>query len=154
LPHQWKVSIIVPIYSYKKGDKTDYSNYRGTSLLPTTYKILSKILVSSLTLYIDEITGDQQYGFQYNILMTDQVFSIHQTLEKKWEYNGTVHQLLTESEKACDSVRREALILTDFCIPVTLIRLQVFEKRVLRRISELKRQEVVGGWRRLQMGSF
>ena len=43
LPEEWKESIIVPIH--KKGDKTDCNNYRGISLLPTTYKILSNILL-------------------------------------------------------------------------------------------------------------
>ena len=41
LPDEWKESIIVPIY--KKGDKTECNNYRGISLLPTTYKVLSNI---------------------------------------------------------------------------------------------------------------
>jgi len=35
LPEQWRESITIPIH--KKGDKTDCSNYRGISLLPTTY---------------------------------------------------------------------------------------------------------------------
>jgi hypothetical protein len=46
LPHQWKESIVVPIH--KKGEKTDCSNYRGISLLSTSYKILSNILLSRL----------------------------------------------------------------------------------------------------------
>ena len=61
LPEEWKESIIVPIH--KKGDKTDCSNYRGISLLPTTYKILSSILLSKLTPYAEDIIGDQQCGF-------------------------------------------------------------------------------------------
>ena len=52
LPEEWKEFIIVPIY--KKGDKTDCSNYRGISLLPTTYKILSNILLSRLTPHAEE----------------------------------------------------------------------------------------------------
>jgi hypothetical protein len=61
LPHQWKESIVVPIH--KKGDKTDCSNYRGITLLSTSYKILSNILLSRLIPYADEIIGDYQYGF-------------------------------------------------------------------------------------------
>jgi hypothetical protein len=55
LPDQLKESIIVRIY--KKGDKTDCSNYRRISLLSTSYKSLSNIL-SGLSPYVDEITGD------------------------------------------------------------------------------------------------
>ena len=78
LPEKWKESITVPIY--KKGDKTDY---RGISLLPTTYKILSNILLSRLTPYVEEIIGDHQCGFQHSRSNTDYIFCIRQILEKK-----------------------------------------------------------------------
>jgi hypothetical protein len=71
LPEQWKESIIVPIY--KKGDKMDCSNYQGISLLSTSYKILSNILLSRLTPYVDEINGDHQCGFRRNRSNTDQM---------------------------------------------------------------------------------
>jgi hypothetical protein len=50
MPDQWKESIIVPIH--KKGDKTDFNNYREISLPSTSYKILSNILLSRLSPYI------------------------------------------------------------------------------------------------------
>jgi hypothetical protein len=61
LPEKWKESIIVPIY--KEGDKTDYINYRGISLFPTMYKILSNFLLSRLTPIAEEIIGDHECGF-------------------------------------------------------------------------------------------
>jgi DNA modification methylase len=36
---------------------------------------------------------------------TGQTFRNRQTLEKKWEYNGTVHQLFVDCKKAHDSVQ-------------------------------------------------
>jgi len=51
LPDEWKEPIIVPIY--RKGDITDCNNYRSISLLPTTYKVLSNILLSKLTPYAE-----------------------------------------------------------------------------------------------------
>jgi hypothetical protein len=89
LPEQWKESIIVPLY--KKGDITDCSNYRGISLLSTTYKILSSFLLSSLTPYADKIIGDHQRRFGRNRSSTDHIFCTGQILEKDWEYNVAVH---------------------------------------------------------------
>jgi hypothetical protein len=106
LPDHWKESIIVPIY--KKGDKTDCSNYRGISLLPTSYTILSNILLSRLSPYVD-----------------DQIICIRQILDKKWEYNETLHQLFIDFKKAHDSVSGEVLynILIEFGVPMKLVRL-------------------------------
>jgi hypothetical protein len=122
LPHQWKESV-VPIN--KKSDKAECSNYRGISLLPTSYKILSNILLCRLIPYADEIIGDHQCGFRRNRSMTDQIFYICKILEKKWEYNGTVHQLFIDFKKDYDSVRREVLynILIEFGIPRKLVGL-------------------------------
>jgi polysaccharide pyruvyl transferase WcaK-like protein len=45
LRQQWKQTIVVPIH--KNRDKTDCSNYRGTSLFSTSYTNLSNILLSN-----------------------------------------------------------------------------------------------------------
>jgi hypothetical protein len=120
LPDQWKESIIKPIHMM--GDKTDCNNYRGISLLSTSYKILSNILLSRLSPYIDEIIWDHQCGFRRNISTTDQIFCIRQILEKKWKYNERVHQLFIDLKKAYNSVRREVLY-NKFGIPMKLVRL-------------------------------
>ena len=92
LPEEWKESIIVPIY--KKGDKSDCSNYIGISLSPTTCKILSNILLSRLTPYAEKIIGDRQCEYRHNRSTTDYIFCTHLILEKMWEFNKAVHQLL------------------------------------------------------------
>ena len=47
------------------------------------------------------------------------VFSIREILEKKYEYNAGVHQLLIDFKKAYDSFRRKVLynILIEFGSP-------------------------------------
>jgi hypothetical protein len=84
LPHQWKESTMVPIH--KKGEKTDCSNYQGISLLSTSCKILSNILLSRLVPYADEIIGEHQCGYRCNRLTSNEIFYSQQILEK----NGSI----------------------------------------------------------------
>jgi hypothetical protein len=99
------------------------SNYRGISLLSASNKTLSNILHSSP--YIEEITAVHQCGFRRNRSTTDHNFCILQILEKKWEYNETVHQLFVDFKKAYDSVRTEVFynILTESGVPMKLVAL-------------------------------
>ena len=118
MPEVQNKSINVPIY--KKADKTECSNYNGISLLPTTYTILSNILLSRLTPYAEEIIGDNQCGFRRNMSTTHHILCICEKHETKWEYNEAVHQVFIDFKKAYDSVRREVLynILIEFGIPI------------------------------------
>jgi hypothetical protein len=61
--------------------------------------MLSTILLSRLTPYAEEITGDYQCGFRSTRSNTDYIFCIRQILEKKWKYKEAVHQhfILQES---------------------------------------------------------
>jgi hypothetical protein len=85
-PQQWKESIIVPIR--KKGDKTHCNNCCGISLLSTAYKILSNILLVSLTPYVNEIIGDHQCGFHHNRSTPDQIFHVCEILGKEGSIMG------------------------------------------------------------------
>jgi len=119
LPEEWKESIFVPIS--KKGDKADYSNYRGISLLPTTYKILSCTLLSSLNPYAEEIIEDRQVDFDATRLLLIMYSAFVKYFRTKWEYNEAVLQLFLDFNKSYDSVTREALythnILMSFGTP-------------------------------------
>ena len=72
--YQWNKSIIVLIH--KKGDGMDCNNYRGNSLLSTSYIILSNILLSRMTPYANEIIGEYQCGFRRNRSTVDHIFEM------------------------------------------------------------------------------
>ncbi len=123
LPANWRVGIICPIF--KKGDKLDCKNYRGITLLNTSYKILSILLYDRLIVFAEEILGDYQCGFRPGRSTIDQLFTIRQILEKAWEHCLNVYQLFIDFKQAYDSVDRTAMyvILNDLGIPEKLINL-------------------------------
>lgn len=101
------------------------NNYRGISLLPTCYKVLSNILLMKLAPYADEIIGDHQCSFRRNRSIADQIFTIRQIFEKKWEFDQPVHQLYIDFKKAYDLIKRERIfeILIRLGIPKKLVNL-------------------------------
>jgi len=83
--------------------------------------MLSNILLSRLTSYIDRVIGYHHCGFWHNKSTTDQIFCILQILKKRWECTGMVPQLqIWESPW----LMREVLyiILIEFDIPVKQYR--------------------------------
>jgi hypothetical protein len=110
-----------------KDDKTDCSNCRGMSPLPTTYESLSNILFSRLTPYIYiyiYIIVNHQCAFRCNKSTIDQIFCILHILYKISKYARTLHHLFIDFKKAYESARTEVLfnIVNECGITVKLLR--------------------------------
>jgi hypothetical protein len=103
LDDQWKESVIIRILN--KDDKIDSSNYRGITLLSTSYETLSNILLSRLSPYTHEIIGDYQCGFRRD-RSTNKISCIRHILGRKWEYSDSI----SDFKKTSDSVRRELCV--------------------------------------------
>jgi hypothetical protein len=123
LPKEWMIGVICPIH--KKGCKMTCSNYRGISLLPSVYKILSKVLSTRLEPYTERFLSEYQAGFRRQRSTADQLFSIRQIVQKSYEMNVETHHLFIDFRAAYDSVDREGLwnIMAEFQFPHKLIRL-------------------------------
>jgi hypothetical protein len=80
-PERLKYSIIKPLY--KKGDKTDPSNYRPISLMTSFSKVLEKALHNRLSEYINNnnLLIGQQFGFRKRFATEDAIFTLtHEVL--------------------------------------------------------------------------
>ncbi|KAI8487535.1 hypothetical protein Bbelb_347690 [Branchiostoma belcheri] len=64
LPGEWKQCNVTPVY--KKGDRTDPSNYRPIALLPTVAKVLERLVHNHLYTYLKDNTlmNPKQSGFK------------------------------------------------------------------------------------------
>lgn len=94
------MALICPVH--KKGNLTNCANYRGISLLNTTYKVLSSILNARLMPIAENIIGKYQAGFRRNKSTTDQIFSLRQIIEKTTEYNIDTHHVIVDFRAAYD----------------------------------------------------
>jgi len=64
MPNEWNESIVCPIY--KKGEKSECSNYREISPLNTAYKILATVINNIPTTYAENLLSQEQNGFRRN----------------------------------------------------------------------------------------
>jgi hypothetical protein len=57
-PERWNKAVVIPVY--KKDDKKNPENYRGTGLLDSGHKIYTKLLHHKLyTFYCDTLAEEQ-----------------------------------------------------------------------------------------------
>jgi len=103
----------------------DPKNYRGISLLNTSYKVLSNLLLNRLKSFIKEVIGEYQAGFMVGKSTIDQIHIIKQVAEKSHKFNKDVHMLFVDFKAAYDSIDRNKLwnVMARIGVPEKLIRM-------------------------------
>ena len=63
-PAKWKTTVITPVH--KKGDKTQFENYRPVSCLPAAAKLLESLVCNQVSEYMEEnnFIPETQHGFR------------------------------------------------------------------------------------------
>ena len=76
VPQQWNSAVITVLH--KKGDKTEYRNYRGISPVSHASKVLLKVVARRLSAYCEAkgLLPEEQCGFRPNRSTTDLMFVV------------------------------------------------------------------------------
>ncbi|KAK3239059.1 hypothetical protein CYMTET_50988 [Cymbomonas tetramitiformis] len=129
-PKQLLQGVIVPLF--KKGDSRDLNNYRGITLLPIIYKLVTKIINNRMTRIITESDGitHAQAAGKANFSCLTQVNVFQNVVKHAQRNNKALYILSTDVRKAFDTV--------DFGAFVNSLKFMGFDDGVMQFIHNLQ----------------
>ena len=92
-----------------KGDRSDWNNYRGISLLSVVEKVFARVVLKRLQVLAEQVYPESQCGFRANRSTVDVIFSLRQLQEKCREQRRPLFIAFIDLTKAFDLVSRDGL---------------------------------------------
>ena len=108
VPDMWKEANVVPVF--KKGDKTQCSNYRPISLLCIISKILERALLNQIKNEIIPMITKFQHGFLHGKSTETQMLSVFDNISEVLDKGGQTDIIYLDFSKAFDSVPHHLLL--------------------------------------------
>ena len=108
LPSLWKVSYVTPIF--KKGNRSDVSNYRPICIGPAIAKIFDSIVADFLSFHLKPLIIDEQHGFFKGRSTTTNLLTFTTYIFSNLESGFDVDCIFTDMTKAFDRVNINILI--------------------------------------------
>ena len=109
-PDRLKLAKIIPIH--KTGNKTDLSNYRPISILPTFSKVFESLMKYHLMLYLNKmkILNNRQFGFRPGLSTFDAINTFTSDLYTALNKNKSILSIFIDFSKAFDTVQPNILL--------------------------------------------
>ena len=104
VPTQWKQALVTSIY--KKGPKSDPSNYRPISLTCICCKTMEHVVLSHIAKHLNthNIILDSQHGFRERLSTVTQLLTSTHDWASTLEHRGQTDAVLLDFSKAFDTV--------------------------------------------------
>ena len=105
-PDKWSTGVIVPIY--KKGDKSNPSNYRGITLTSTMSKLMTYLLNERLLHWLDynDLSSQSQFAYKPGYSIIDAVYVLQTAIAQN---KPLTHCAFIDFTKAFDKIDRSIL---------------------------------------------
>jgi hypothetical protein len=146
-PSRLKYSQVYPIF--KKGEKTDISNYRPISLLTSFSKIFEKVIFNRLHTHVtvNNLLNSDQYGFRKRCSTETATFNLINNILQALDDKKMVSGIFCDLSKAFDSVEHKTLLekLKFYGIQGIFLKLiaSYLDKRYQRIVIQKKS---IGNW--------
>ena len=110
IPDDWRMANITPLY--KKGNKSDPSNYRPVSLTSIPCKLLEHIIKSSVYRHLEQhnLITEKQHGFRKHFSCTTQLLFLVHNLCQDINSKGQTDIIFLDFSKAFDKVSHNKLL--------------------------------------------
>ena len=110
VPDDWRNAYITPIY--KKGDRSQPSNYRPISLTSIVSKTFEHIFSSHITKHLEDsnILNEHQHGFRQNRSCETQLISLFHDLSQSYDKDIQTDLISLDLAKAFDTVAHHRLL--------------------------------------------
>ena len=107
-PDPLKVANITPVF--KKGDKTDKSNYRPVSILPLISKVFERKIFEQLSNYLETFFNSLLCGFRKKHGTQHALFNLLCKWKRQLDEKGFVASILMDLSKAYDCLPHDLII--------------------------------------------
>lgn len=135
-PDIWKKTSIIPVY--KKGDKSNISNYRPISITSAIAKLIDSIVASKMNLIFKSVLSPYQHaGVKGRDIMSNlTIFSnfVHSSVAN----NIQVDTVYTDQTKAFDRVSHKILISKMHMYNIPLILIKWYKNFLAERVINCK----------------